>query len=681
MTFDNHRTADGLPLLVRGRHPFFPKRQRASRGTLAVGLVLAMGAFSCLAAADLSLSEQKAFRAAVDRVAPSVVRIETVGGLERVGQVVFGAGPTTGLVVSADGYLVSSAFNFLHKPTSILVQLSDGTRKPARLVATDRNRMIVLLKIDADKPLPVPEVTPENELRVGQWAIAVGRTFEGNQPNMAVGVLSALDRVWGKAIQTDAAVSPNNYGGPLVDLHGRVLGVLVPLSPETTSELAGYEWYDSGIGFAVPLEKVLELLPRLKQGKDLLPGQMGIRFAGRALFLAEPVLSGCRPRSPAQQAGLKAGDRIVEIEGRPIAFAAQVKQELGRRYAGDKVKMAVLRDGKRLEKEVTLVDRLPPYEHPFLGVLPTRPLDTPAKPDGVRIRWVYPDSPAAKAGIRPGDVLLALAGEAIPQAEAWRSRLAERQPGESVAVTFARGQTRQTVDVALATLPEALPPEGIPPGREAHKPDATKPPASGTVQLQSLEFANEAWAYVPERYDPAVPYGVIVWMHGSAGLKEKELFAQWKPLCDRHDLILLAPKAGQASRWQLREAKLVVALLAQLGQTYHVDPARVAIAGQDSGAAMAFFLATADRETFRGIAAVEAAAPGNFPENEPAYRLAVFLARATKSRAARAIQETIARLREAKYPVTVKDLGPEPRALAPEELAELARWIDALDRF
>ena len=121
--------------------------------------------------------------------------------------------------------------------------------KPARLVATDHNRMISLLKIDAAKPLPVAEVAPLAEMRVGQWTIAVGRTFEGQQPNLAVGMLSATNRVWGKAIQTDAAVSPNNYGGPMVDLQGRVMGVLVPLSSNDVSEVAGVEWYDSGIGF------------------------------------------------------------------------------------------------------------------------------------------------------------------------------------------------------------------------------------------------------------------------------------------------------------------------------------------------------------------------------------------------------------------------------------------------
>jgi len=104
---------------------------------------------------DTDALEQAAFTAAVDRVAPSVLRIETVGGLEKVGQLLLGAGPTTGLVADPAGYIVSSAFNFINKPASILVRLPDGTRKPATLVATDHARMIVLLKIDAEKPLPV----------------------------------------------------------------------------------------------------------------------------------------------------------------------------------------------------------------------------------------------------------------------------------------------------------------------------------------------------------------------------------------------------------------------------------------------------------------------------------------------------------------------------------------------
>ena len=88
---------------------------------------------------------------------------------------------------------------------------------------------------------PAPAFAERKQIRVGQWAMAVGRAFDPRQANMAVGIVSALDRIWGRALQTDAAVSPNNYGGPLVDLHGRVLGLLVPMSPASNDEVAGIE--------------------------------------------------------------------------------------------------------------------------------------------------------------------------------------------------------------------------------------------------------------------------------------------------------------------------------------------------------------------------------------------------------------------------------------------------------
>ncbi len=178
------------PTRKNGTPLFGPTLRVLVAAVLTAALVL-LADRAAVASDDLSTLEEKAFRAAVDRVAPSVVRIETIGGLERIGRVLFGTGPTTGVVVAPDGYVVSSAFNFIHRPASILIQLPDGTRRPAKLVATDHNRMIALLKFDAKEQLPVPEVMPEAEAKVGQWAIAVGRAFEVNQPNMAVGVVSA----------------------------------------------------------------------------------------------------------------------------------------------------------------------------------------------------------------------------------------------------------------------------------------------------------------------------------------------------------------------------------------------------------------------------------------------------------------------------------------------------------
>ncbi|HSG70033.1 MAG TPA: trypsin-like peptidase domain-containing protein, partial [Planctomycetaceae bacterium] len=125
---------------------------------------------------ELAIREEQAFKQAVAFVEPSVVRIQTVGGLDRVGQILTNTGPTTGVVVSEDGYILSSAFNFVSKPASILVEFPDGRRLPAQEIATDRSRMLTLLKIDAQKLTPAVAADADS-VKVGQWAIAVGRTY------------------------------------------------------------------------------------------------------------------------------------------------------------------------------------------------------------------------------------------------------------------------------------------------------------------------------------------------------------------------------------------------------------------------------------------------------------------------------------------------------------------------
>ena len=285
-----------------------PNHLRISRAAVVAATALLFAAAAPLVAADdVSQREEQAIKAAVERVAPSVVRIETFGGLERIGSLLIGTGPTTGLIVSADGYIASSAFNFVQKPSQILVHLPDGTRLPATLVATDHSRMIVLLKVKlpAGKELPVPVAAPQDAIAVGQWSLAVGRTYESAKPSVSVGIISAINRIWGKAMQTDAKISPNNYGGPLVDIEGRVMGVLVPLSPMASDELAGVEWYDSGIGFAVPLEGINKMLPRLEKGEDLYGGLLGISMKGMNIYDDEAELAAVQPNSPAYQAGLK----------------------------------------------------------------------------------------------------------------------------------------------------------------------------------------------------------------------------------------------------------------------------------------------------------------------------------------------------------------------------------------
>src|SRR6187200_1154104 len=152
-------------------------------------LIVAAGLSPIVAPCQDSLAEQEeiALRGAAQRIAPCVVRIETIGGLERVGKLLVNTGPTTGLVVDEGGYVISSAFNFVQQPASILVTLPSGARASAQIVARDHSRMLVLLKVNTTEKLTVPVPVPRAETTVGQWAIAVGRTYDPSDVNVSVG--------------------------------------------------------------------------------------------------------------------------------------------------------------------------------------------------------------------------------------------------------------------------------------------------------------------------------------------------------------------------------------------------------------------------------------------------------------------------------------------------------------
>lgn len=313
---------------------------------------------------------QAMVRAAVARVRPSVVTVETVGGKQELpgrqtptsqpstrpfvvrpgSRFELADGPTTGLIQSEDGYIITSSFSFVRNPSVITVELADGTRHVARLVARDQVRKVALLKIDA-RDLPVPEWKDLNGVHVGDWAIALGRGFGGIAPSISVGIVSGLNRMDGNAFQTDAKLSPANYGGPIVDSSGRVIGISVPMG-RRPGELAGIELYDSGIGFAVPYQEICETVEFLKTGQSVHRGFLGIEIDRRAPSGA--VISGIAVPSPAHGAGLHVGDIIVEAAGREIFTADSLPHALAMRAAGDTVNIRYVRGAKTEETVLTL---------------------------------------------------------------------------------------------------------------------------------------------------------------------------------------------------------------------------------------------------------------------------------------------------------------------------------------
>lgn len=628
---------------------------------------------------DLHALEEQAFRAAAARVAPCVVRIETVGGLERVGRVLVNLGPTTGLIVHEDGYILSSAFNFVQQPASILVTLPDGQRLPARIVARDHSRMLVLLHVPTIQKLPVPAVATRDEMEVGQWAIALGRTYDQPQPSLSVGILSATSRIWGIALQTDAKVSPANYGGPLIDIRGRVLGVLVPLSPQRqASEVAGAEWYDSGIGFAIPLCDVLPHLPAMMEGKDLHPGLLGISLKRGDIYTTPAELAAVQPGSPAYRAGLRAGDTIVEAEGQPITRQAQLRHVLAPRYAGEAVRLVYQRGEPALTRQevvVELVDKLLPYEHPFLGLLPMRD-----GLSGVRVRYVYPESPAAQAGLQPGDKVTHFEGVPIQHADQLRLLVANLLPQARPTMQVQRKGRTLTLTLAPSRLPTDIPGELPPAGLEP--PPPPEPPTTGLVELTLPEEPQPCVLLVPENYNPDVPHGLVVVLGAPGPVDREALVRRWGPVCRSRRLIVLAPQSGAADRWQPTETALVRKAIDACLAQYPIDPQRIAAYGYRAGGAMAFLVGLEHRDRVRAICAVEAVPPPQtrLPENDPVLRLAFFLAHGDRSPAAPLVPPLVEQLEAARYPVTRLPLGAEVRDLNDEELAALGRWLDALDR-
>jgi len=636
---------------------------------------------SVAAAQDLSLREEAAFRAAAARVAPSVVAIETVGGLDRLGELIVGTGPTCGVVVSDDGYVISSTFNFAHKPASIIVSLNDGRRAPAKLVARDEVRKLVLLKIEATK-LPVAEAAPESEIAVGIWSIAIGRSFEAEKPNVSVGIISAVNRIWGKAIQTDAKISPANYGGPLVDIRGRVLGVLVPMSPNEKDDESGVEWYDSGIGFAVTMQHIERVLPRLKKGEDLKAGVVGIRFKGKNIYADPPLIQQARANSPAYLAGLRRGDRITAVQGKPVELQVQVMEAIQSRYAGDKLKVTIARgaDGKEtLEREIQLIEKLEPYKRPYLGFLVERDGE-----DGENIvRQVFADSPAAAKELKPGDKVEAVNGTAVKGRDALRLAVAEAEAGKPIKLDITREGKKLTLDLTPAEQPETIP-EKLTPAKDTPAAADDDVGDAEPVIVKLAEFKNECRLYIPATYSEKRPHGIVLLLHPEGGFQADVLAAlvkQWLPHCRRDGLLLAVPAASaKEGKWALTDLEFIGKAIDRIAEQYAVDPARVVAHGLEEGGVVALRVAAQFPERVRAAALVNSPSLGGAFEADPAEPFALYVAVSEDLPAKPRIKTAVANLRKQFLPVTDRSLPAKSEYLDDDQLAELLRWIDLLDR-
>ncbi|MCA9073789.1 MAG: PDZ domain-containing protein [Planctomycetaceae bacterium] len=644
-------------------------------------LLLTMPFAAALADERLEGLEEQAFREAAVAAAPAIVRIQTVGGLDVINGLLTPSGPTTGVVVGEDGWIITSSFNFASQPASILVTLPNGQRYPADIVASDSSRRLTLLKIDADG-LEAIKPADAGSVQVGQWTIALGRTSDQPFPNVAVGIVSAVGRIYGRAVQTDANISPKNYGGPLVNIRGEAIGILVPLNPENSDETAGVEWYDSGIGFAVPMAAINNVLPRLQSGEDLSPGLMGISFAELGVTAGQPVLKRVRPGSPAYEAGLREGDIIARIDDVETPRVPHVRQELGTKYAGDAISVSYLREESVTTVDLTLTSKLEAYVAPQLGILPDRASQADDGAPGVIVRFVLPDTPADEAGLERRDRITAIDGVPVANAKELREVISHDRPSDQIELTVVRGASEESVIVTLtemtADVPEQLPSHAV---SESNTPRDEAIRTGRWVDVLGGDESRAYWAYVPDAYHPEQAQGLVVWLHPAGDTMESDVLKLWQPICDRRGLILVGPKTSDQKGWTPSELDFVTDLVEEIREQYTIDPQRIVVHGYADAGALTAYAAFQQRDVFRGVSIAGAPLRVRPPEVKPEHPLQLHFTIGADDPAFKSTEESVEILRTAMFPtslLTIPEHGHEYATI--DAIEAIARWIDALDR-
>ncbi len=273
----------------------------------------------------------------------------------------------SGFLISADGYIVTN--NHVVAPgakgasvDSITVILTNRKEYIAKLVGRDPTSDLALLKIDA-KDLPFVSFGDSTRARVGDWVIAIGNPF-GIGSTVTAGIVSALHRVTGSGaydrfIQTDAAINQGNSGGPMFDLNGNVIGI-------NSQIFAGQSGGNIGIGFAIPAEDAKPVIDKLMKGTAIARGYLGVRLqqldedGAAALGLSKnsgEIVGGVSPGEPADKAGIKVGDVVVSVNGKPVSQDASLSYLVANEAPGSRVPLELIRGGKKMTVPVTIGTR------------------------------------------------------------------------------------------------------------------------------------------------------------------------------------------------------------------------------------------------------------------------------------------------------------------------------------
>jgi serine protease Do len=501
-----------------------PKRARKSVRLLATGFVAGLGVTIALQAAPSShaisfwgrdeptpeaaippppveparpgrLGELPDFSALADKLHPTVVNVSTTaqGESQQSGPGPFGRGDPhefwepferffgpfprrpfrqrslgSGFIINKDGLILTNN-HVVENADEILVRLSNEKEYKAQLVGRDPKTDIAVIKIEGAEDLEAVTMGNSDDLRVGEWVMAIGNPF-GLAHSVTAGIVSAKGRFIGQGsydqfIQTDAAINPGNSGGPLINLQGEVVGINSAIFSRTGGNI--------GIGFAIPINLAKELLPELEAKGRVTRGWLGVLIQKVTPEIADSLnlpeargalVADVMDDGPAKEAGVKVGDVIVEFDGHKVKDSTELPLLVARTPVGKKATLKVIRNKDTETLSVTIGElkdeevaaEVGKEEGFGLTVQPLTPeiaesLGLPSDSKGVVVSGVQPGSSADEAGMRRGDVILEVNREPVKDLASYRKALKGTPKDKSVLFLVRRGEN--TIFLALKPSP------------------------------------------------------------------------------------------------------------------------------------------------------------------------------------------------------------------------------------
>jgi len=426
---------------------------------------------------------ERLFQHAAQRVEPAVVTVHTTKVI-RVPQLGFSdpffnqffrnfMGPVpereqrrpglgSGMLLDEEGHILTN-YHVIRDVDELTVTLADGREFDAEVVGTDEKTDLAMVGITEEvSDLPHVEFADSDALSIGQWVLAVGNPF-GLAQTVSAGIVSATGRTdmdiaeYESMIQTDAAINPGNSGGPLVNLRGEVVGINTAIYSRTGGSL--------GIGFAIPSNMAVPILDDLKAGREVVRGYLGVYITKLTSDMADAfgledthgvLIEEVQAGSPAEKAGLEAGDVILKYDGKQVTEPGQLQRLVTATDPGTRVTIELWRDREkitrrlqigRLDDQTVQVDWIGMKVQPLTQDRARRLGRGDLR--GMVVTEVEPGSPAARAGIGSGDVIISINRKQVTTANEYRAQVSNAAKSRQVLLRFLDVETGRTQFVLL----------------------------------------------------------------------------------------------------------------------------------------------------------------------------------------------------------------------------------------